>query len=139
MSPRYGVRVDQPGGYSLELTNRGEGIVYRAPDLQAEAQVAWIDENGTLRAHLYAATLQRSDDVDPLPSNVAETLIERMAAFLGDSGKSAVSVDRSPVTSAVDAVTKYIAQAEATGEWKAEQRGDGIWAIRRTRSPKDSK
>jgi hypothetical protein len=138
MSPRYGVRVDQPGGYSLELTNRGETIIYRGSNLIADASVGWTDENGLLRAHLYASSLQPRDNADPLALDVAETLLERMATFLGDGELSRVSVDRSPKRPIADAMAEYIAQAEATG-WKSERRNDGTWALRRTRSPGNPK
>jgi hypothetical protein len=139
MSPRYGVRVDQPGGYSLELTNRGETITYRDSERVADASVGWTDENGLLRAHLYASSLQPRDNSDHLPPDVAATLLERMATFLGDGEQSRVSVDRSPQRPIADAMAEYIALAEATGQWKGERRSDGTWALQRRRSPGDSK
>jgi hypothetical protein len=135
MSPRYGIPVVQQGGYSLELTDRGETIVYRSSDLIADAGVGWTDEDGSLHAHLHASSLRRRDNPDPLPPDLAETLLERMASFLGDGDLSRVSIDRSPRRSIADVMAEYIARAEASGQWKGERRSDGTWVLRRTRTP----
>jgi hypothetical protein len=139
MSPRYGIRVDQQGGYSLELTDRGETIIYRSSNLIAAASVGWTDENGSLHAHLCVSSLQRRDNADPLQPNITETLVERMAAFLGDGDLSRVNIDRSPQQSIADAMAEYVARAEASGQWKGERRSDGTWALRRTRASGTSK
>jgi hypothetical protein len=136
MSPLYGTRVDHPSGYSLELTARGETVIYRDSELEADASVAWTKEGGQYRAHLYASTLRRSDTAEPPLANLAEAVLERMASFLGDNGSSPVTVDRSPPQPIEATMAEYIAKAEATGEWKAERRNDGTWALGRVRPPK---
>jgi len=136
MSPLYGIRVEQPGGYSLELTSRGETLIYRGDELDADASVGWTDENGLSRAHLYASTLRRLDRDELLKANVAEFVLERMASYLSENGRSPITVDRSPPRPVEEAMADYIAKAEATGEWKAEQRNDGTWALQRIRPPK---
>ena len=135
MSPLYGIRVDQPGGYSLELIARGETIIYRESNLIADASVGWTDEVGLLHAHLYASSLRRRDNADPLQPDVAEALLERMATFLGDGDLSRVNIDRSPQQPIAEVMAEYIARAEATGQWKGERRSDGTWALVRTGPP----
>jgi hypothetical protein len=135
MSPVYGVRAEHPG-YSLELTNRGETLMYRSPDLDANASVGWTHEDSLLRAHLYATSLGRLGSDEPITVKVAELVLERMADFLSDDGRSPVTVDRSPARPIEEALADYIAKAEATGEWKGERRTDGMWALQRAPAPK---
>jgi hypothetical protein len=129
MSPRYGVEVDQPGGYSLELTGRGETIIYRSRDLNVDAVVTWANENGSLRPRLYASSLRRSDNGQSIPPEVGEMLLERLATFLGDGDRSVVSIDRSPQPPTGDAIADSI--SETKGEWTREKQSDGTWALRR--------
>jgi hypothetical protein len=136
MSPVYGVRAEQPGGYSLELTNRGETLVHRGPDSDARASVGWTHEDSLLRGHLYATSLRRLDSDEPITAKVAELVLDRMANFLSDDGRSPVTVDRSPVRPVEEALADYIARAEATGEWKGERRSDGTWSLQRISAPK---
>lgn len=98
--------------------------------------MGWTKESGQYRAHLYASTLRRSGTAAQPIANLAEAVLERMASFLGDNGSSPVTVDRSPPQAIEAAMAEYIAKAEATGEWKAERRSDGTWALERVRPPK---
>jgi hypothetical protein len=136
MSPVYGVRAEQPGGYSLELTDRGETLVYRSLDLDARASVGWTHEDSLLRAHLYATSLVRFEGDESITAKVAELVLDRMANYLSDDGRSPVTVDRSPTRPIEEALAYYIAKAEATGEWKGERRSDGTWALLRLSAPK---
>ena len=89
MSPVYGKRVRFPG-YSLELTGRGEILFYRRWFRRAEAVVAWIQGE----AHLYPDSMKRWEGFLGRAIRPAEraVIVDRMAAFLGDSGRTRVHV-----------------------------------------------
>lgn len=129
------MQVTQPGGYSLELTDRGETLIYRSADLEADAVVGWLPEGGGYRALLCASSLRHRSGREALPADATELVLGRMADYHSDGGRTPVTIDRSPPRTAEEMIAELVAPAEATRDWKREQRPDGTWVLRRIRAP----
>jgi hypothetical protein len=136
VSPRYGIEVAHPDGYSLNLTDRGETLVYRDSYWAVAASLGWDGTAPDLWPDLGAA-LEHPVTGKSVEVRRPEVVLTRMIRFLTDDGRRPMVLRfREPDAAGrrVADVLEALTAGAGYAQWSARALSEVAWEFRATRA-----